>query len=336
MAHTPRPSIFLIGAMKAGTSTIAALLGQQPGIFLSSVKEPNFFKSRQAKLPYAGPISNIDQWANVSWTEQDYNRLFAGATADQLVLDASTAYLVNPEAPSMIREYCPTAKVIVCLRNPIERAYSAYNFMSVGAGDPAATFEEAIAGELAGERDGWLFGWRYLYGGKYDEHLQSWLAEFPSERILVLDFEQLIRSPAATIEAICTYLDIDFDPALIQSERENATAIPGPINRFVRRTLINPGAWKTMLKPLIPHEIRHRLKRDTLKALRKVGASPTKMSDQTRAMLEEYYLPHIRNTEALLARSFGQTGDANPATRWLAATEARTTTKAEGARFSSR
>lgn len=317
MRQGQTPSVFLIGAMKAGTTSIAALLGQQPGIFLSPVKEPNYFKSRSKMLPFTGPVKDVAQWANADWTLQDYEALFIHAGDGQLSLDATTGYLVNPETPSMIREYCPDAKIIVVLRDPVERAYSAYNFMSSGAGDPCATFDSAIASELRGERDTWLFNWRYLYGGRYNMHLQRWLAEFPRERILVLDFEQFVQSPATTIQKICAFLNVAFDPARITGERENATTIPGPLNRLVRKILINPGTWKGLLKPLTPHRIRHALKSRALKTLRNAGAPPTKMADETRARLEEYYLPHIREAEHLLANAFGLLDSENPATKWL-------------------
>lgn len=317
MRNVRNPSVFLVGAMKAGTSTVAALLGEQPGIFLSPVKEPNFFKSREKTLPFDGPVKNVDQWLNASWTLRDYEGLFSHAKPDQLSLDATTGYLVNPESPSMIREYCPDAKIIVILRNPIDRAYSAYNFMSAGAGDTAATFEEAIASELSGERDSWLFNWRYLYGGKYDQHLERWLVEFPIEQMLVLNFEALIQDSQAMIKQICAFLDVEYDQNLAATEAENATTVPGPLNRLARKVLINPGTWKVVLKPLIPRGLRQGLKRDVLRSLRKVGARPERMREETHLMLEDYYQPHFVATEAILTKTFGQNGSANPASQWL-------------------
>jgi hypothetical protein len=314
-------SVFLVGAMKAGTSTIAKLLGQQRGVFLSPVKEPNFFKSRQQSPPYTGPVSDVEQWTNWTWTKNDYHRLFSDAADEQLILDATTSYLVNPETPAMVHEYCPDAKIIVCLRNPVQRAVSAFNYMSAGAGDPCVDMKSAIEHEIAGGRDDWLFPWRYLHGGKYDEHLANWLAVFPAEHILVLDFETLISDPKISIAIVCDHLGIDFSSDLVANNPENATTIPGPINALIRRLLINPGAWKSALKPLLPYRFRHALKRDTLKTLRKIGAPPGRIEDSIRVRLEDYYLPHIVKTEDILRTRFGIPDRQNSAVQWRAQIE---------------
>ncbi|QDZ10714.1 sulfotransferase family protein [Devosia ginsengisoli] len=322
MDQDRKTQVFLIGAMKAGTTSIASMLGEQRKIYLSSVKEPNFFKTRARTLPFTGPVSSVEQWTNFHWTLDDYDRLFAKTMPGQLWLDASTAYLPSAEAPSMIREYNPDARIIVSLRDPVERAYSAYNYMSAGAGDRARTFEEALASELNGERDTWLSPWRYLHVGKYDIHLANWLAEFPAQQILILDFNDLVRDSAGTIGTICRHLDIGFDPSLVRSERENTTAIGGPVNRWARRFLLNPGPWKVAIKPFLPHHIRHGMKQDALKALQKVGKRPEKMKPETRAMLQAYYRPHIERTYDLLLAAFGLAGTANPANGWLASADA--------------
>jgi hypothetical protein len=112
------PDLLVIGAFKAGTTSLHHYLGQHARIFMTRVKEPNFFAYDENSVanPTDFPITNID----------DYERLFDEAKPGQLLGEASPGYLHSPIAPLRIHSCIPNGKLIASLRNPVDRAYSHY------------------------------------------------------------------------------------------------------------------------------------------------------------------------------------------------------------------
>lgn len=316
-----RKFCFIVGAMKAGTSTLAAQLGRQNGAYLPVLKEPNYFRGNLSSA-IDGPSPHAAQFmaSHMAWV--DYAALFTPAKSTDLLIDASTSYLVNPQSPGQVRDFAPDARIVISLRDPTERAYSGYNFVASGVGDPEQSFAAAVASELSGQREQWVFGWRHLYGGLYDRHLRSWLKAFPAEQILIVDFANLVSNGETTIKQVCEFVDVQYDSQKFSAEVENATNLPNPINGKLRQALLGPSALKAAIKPLIPSRLRLYAKKETLRGLRKFGQKPDKMSQSIRSMLDDYYQESMQATEQLLKEEFGLSGKANPATRWLQATPA--------------
>jgi hypothetical protein len=113
-----RPNLFIVGAPKAGTTTLFASLGQVPGIFVpDKIKEPHYF----------GRIAVPDSDPRAMRSEKQYLALFSAAgSAHRILLEASPSYLRDPDADRLIREFNPDAKVLAILRDPVARAYSSY------------------------------------------------------------------------------------------------------------------------------------------------------------------------------------------------------------------
>ena len=110
-AAKPPPDVVIVGAPKCGTTSLYNYLSGHPGVFASTIKEPNFFC-----LDTPG-LRIVNRWA-------DYGGLFRSARAEQLRLEASTAYLLSPVAVPAILEANPRAKIIVAVRDPIEMIVS--------------------------------------------------------------------------------------------------------------------------------------------------------------------------------------------------------------------
>src|SRR5262245_21444242 len=115
------PNFFIAGAPRCGTSSLHAYLQAIPGIFMSRIKEPNYFSRAVIgeQAPMVKPIRD----------ERQYLRLFDGAGGAQVIGEATPFYLEDPAAPALISQAVPHAKVIVSLRDPVERLYSHYLMM---------------------------------------------------------------------------------------------------------------------------------------------------------------------------------------------------------------
>jgi hypothetical protein len=124
------PNFFIIGAPKCGTTSLADWLSQHPGIFMCRPKEPHYYSPELV----AYPVARSKVW---------YENLFATATPDQLLGEASTGYLRSRNAVARILDDNPDAKLIVCLRNPIEMAPSVHAQLLKGGQALEKNFEES-------------------------------------------------------------------------------------------------------------------------------------------------------------------------------------------------
>ena len=133
------PNFLIIGAMKSGTTALYYYLEQHPEIYMSPVKEPNFFSSQERENA-AGAVARIG----------NYRDLFRGVSGETAIGEASHSYLYEPGAAAEIRRYAPEAKLIAILRNPIDRAYSHFLHMVRSGTEPLDDFAQALQEEAAG------------------------------------------------------------------------------------------------------------------------------------------------------------------------------------------
>lgn len=137
-----------------------------------------------------------------------YASLFAGWQGERAVGEATPNYLVSPAAPERMRKHLPDVQLIACLRDPVERAYSAFRMQVFnGAESPDASFREAVQ-SVPG----------YLDCSRYAEHLSRYLRLFPRKQLLVTWFDDLRTHPVDFYNDICRFLEIeliDFDQAKI-------------------------------------------------------------------------------------------------------------------------
>lgn len=191
MAFPPRA--FIIGAQKAGTTSLAELLDAQPGIRLSEPKETEFFTRHYAR--------------GLDW----YRGCFAGAT-DELLIDADTGYSAAPtarfprrpgetddpvfDAARRIHAHCPDARFLYLLRDPAARSYSAY-WHNVRAGWEKRPFRVALDQEPG-----------YHRISDYAGQLRIYLDLYPPERFLLLSFETFTAQPESALRACCEHLGV--------------------------------------------------------------------------------------------------------------------------------
>lgn len=260
------PTFLIIGAQKCGTSTLAGWLRGHPEVYFAEPKEMHFF-------------SLEDHWARgVDW----YREQFAGAGDETHVAEGTVHYLNFPTALDRIAEVLPAAKIIVCVRNPVERAYSSYRHLYFRLATEHRTFEQAIEDELRDARD--LPGpgpcdygdLGYLNQGHYAEQIDRVLERFPREQLHVVLLDDLEAAPREAFQAACRFLaiDADFTPSggwpvenahrvlrpiwLWRFMRRHRIfdRLPQPLAKFIALRLFRREA--TALDPLRP-ELRRRL-----------------------------------------------------------------------------
>jgi hypothetical protein len=220
------PGYLIIGAQRAGTTSLHRYLVQHPAVrTMLRTKGVHYFDTNfgQGLAWYASRFpTRLYGW---------YVRRRRGTRL--LTGEASPYYLFHPHVPHRVAEQLPGVKLIVLLRDPVQRAYSHYQH-ELARGFETLSFEEAIRAEparLAGETERLLaeplynsFAHQhhsYLARGRYAEQLARWRSRFPDEQLLLLSSERFFREPDRAFRRVLEFLELPaFTPAAYQ--RHNA------------------------------------------------------------------------------------------------------------------
>jgi Sulfotransferase domain len=253
------PDFLIVGSTKCGTTSLHGWLVDHP-LVADTNKEIHFFNMNYHRradwyrcyFPYA---SERDAFA------AEHGRPFISG-------EATASYLAHYWTPQRAAKLVPNARLIVCLRDPADRAYSQYHYFRRRRSEPLESFEEAIASEqerLRGEEEreigdpryhSWrVFRWGYLRTSRYAEHLERWLDVFPREQFLFLKFEDVVAAPERALEQIHEHLGL-------------------PPHRNGDLPRLNAGSYEPM-------------------------------AQETRARLQDYFRPHNERLRELTGIDFG-------------------------------
>ncbi|SIO11861.1 sulfotransferase family protein [Vannielia litorea] len=274
------PGFLIIGAMKAGTTSLYDDLSRVPGLYLPPEKEPEDLADPDVETP-AGRAA--------------YAARFAAAPAGALCGEASTAYAKRPThegvAERAARVLGPGLRIIYLTRDPVRRIVSQYHHLH-GLGLETRPLNDAV---LADET--------YVAYSRYDWQLAPWRASFGPAQVLVIRFEEYIARRAETLQTVCGFLGVAAPRATPASHR-NASA---------GKRIVRPGSpWSRIahshlylyrIKPHLPTGLRDRLKTLLLPA---TAPLTEPLTPATRAELERRL-----GTEA--PRAHAATADVNGA-----------------------
>ena len=287
------PNFIILGAQKAGTTSLYQYLKQHPEIYMSPVKEPKFF-NEDFEDGNRGE-SNSGSLRGVSSVEE-YQALFDGVTDEKAVGEASPSYLYLPEAPARIQRYVPEAKLIAILRDPAERAYSSY-LHQVRAGREPLDFLGAIRDEERRVREGWHYRYHYRGRSLYHDQLTRYEAVFGPDRLRIHLYEDLREDPVSVSQSIFRFLGVDDSFAPDTSLRHNVSGMPK--SRALLTLLGKPNPLKTALRPFVPERLRERIFVN-LKTRNLSEAPP--MPEEARVELTEAYREDVLKLQDLIGR----------------------------------
>lgn len=214
----PLPDFLLIGTKRGGTTSLWNYLVGHPDVL------PMFPRAQQIKSPHYFDIHYLrgEAWYRSHFPSERQRQRAAERTGARPVTgEASPYYVFHPAVPHRVRHAMPDVRLLVSLRNPVDRAYSNYNERRGSGVEPLATFEEALAAEetrLRGEAERVLAdpgyyspshdSHSYLARGRYLEQLERWWALFPREQLHVVFQDRLDRDPGAVFGGVCDFLGI--------------------------------------------------------------------------------------------------------------------------------
>lgn len=242
------PDFFVAGVPKAGTTALHSALARHPAIFMSPVKEPKFFLT-DGPPPAEGGPGDAKTYREHIWRRADYEALFDAAPAGARKGESTPFYLYNREALHRISALVPAARLIIVLRDPVERAHSNWTHLWSAGLDPCGDFLQACALEEERAAAGWADFWRYTGLGRYGEQLRHLYSVFPREQVLVFRYRAMIADPVRTLDRVCSFLGVRTG-LLTELPRENVTVHPRPTARHsVVATARRAGAAVSALLP---------------------------------------------------------------------------------------
>ena len=293
------PNFLVIGAQKAGTSAIYYYLNKHPQIYMSSLKEPGFFHFENEEIDFCGPGDRRYYSCRVTSIEA-YKKLFQEVSSEVAVGEASTWYLHSIKAPERIKHYIHDAKLIAILRNPVDRAYSAFMHARREEREPFSNFMEALQEEDARIQNNWGHLWRYKHMSLYATQLKHYYKLFNRNQIKVYLHEDLNNNPANLLKDVFRFLGVEetFTPDL--SIRRNVSGIPK--NKVLHRFLSEKQSVKNVLKPFFPTPFRERI----VSQLVKQNLVKEPLSAEVRQELTKVFQQDIFELQDLLQRDLSK------------------------------
>jgi hypothetical protein len=278
------PTFFIIGAPKAGTTSLHHYLEQHPEIQMSNFKEPSFF---------APPLDGHNAKLGIT-RRRKYERLFDPAA--RVRGESSTNYAEYPFrqcVPERIKALVPRARFIYLVRDPIERTLSHYHHL-VSSGGERRSLEELLS-DLSDPRT------PCICASLYALQLELYLRHFTDERMLVIDQAQLLSDRRATLRTIFSFLAVEesFDSEHFDSEFLKASehrAYPPSVARFVGRRVHPHAQW---LPPRARRFLRRSAERILLPAL-----ETSTLGDELRRTLAEFYSADVARFRTLTGKAF--------------------------------
>lgn len=256
------PNFLIIGSQKAGTTSLYYALKEHPDVFVSPTKEVNFF------------FRDDFYHRGLDW----YAKHFDEWNGEAAIGEASPGYIVEPNAPARIASALGQIKLILTVRNPVNRAYSQYwdNRRSLSEG---RTFDELALGKLDTE---WTRGQRgYFSRGLYIRYLERYLEFFDRDDILVLVLEDLSKERNQFYKKLFAHIGVDPShegPGM--RKQYNVSSIP--------RNIIYKWLFE---RPMLASHLPGKARAVVLKG-RRIDFKYPLMSANAMQRLNEFYAPY--------------------------------------------
>lgn len=211
----PKINLFCVGTSRAGTTTLARCLERSPDVCLSAVKETNYFSSFSKAVALNGVAEDIYELFFPNWNDQ------------KIIADFTTTYLSSKIAATLIHNYNPEAKIIILLRDPVERALSDFYYLKDAHKAPSIYqfFNDGITNysENSVESSSWYSAEKMLRRGLYVEDVARYKQLF-SSNVKIIEFERF-SNLSELLEDVCSFIGVPANRAMFPragSEKENS------------------------------------------------------------------------------------------------------------------
>lgn len=276
--------LMIIGTQKSGTSALNKYLASHPGFATHSSLEFSYFvNDEEYKLGY----------------EKSFREHFTEYKKGDIPIAKSVGIIYLSKALERLSIHNPTVKIVITLRNPVDRAYSAYWYAKRMGWENASTFEEGLHQSRQSEH--WI-GNRfldYIHRGEYITHIQETLKYFNREQLYFVLAEDLRQQPEQKCNDILAYFGFDHTITLSQAKDYNRAALPR--YPLLSKWLLDTNPIKKHLRSLVPVTVGRKIKTN-IRNWNEQAFNPPPMNINTRLELIEHFRPFNESLSTLLQR----------------------------------
>ena len=279
------PNFFIVGAPRAGTTSLHEYLNKIPDIFMSPIKEPKFFSEKTVSIKHPDkPIRD----------KKKYLELFKNTRNEKYLGESSTSYLSDPQAPKLIHEVSPQAKIIIILRDPVERVFSHY-LMYVRDGWWNHSFKEQIQKEIKNKVKPFERNME-LNTSFYYDNVKRYIDTFGIKQVKIIIFEEFIKNPKKTMEEILEFLEITHTIHNFKPEKFNSyIEVRGKIRKSIRKNRI----LAKIVKLTFPIKLQLLMRNKFFI----VNTSKPKINNDDKEFLKKLYQPDVEKLQTILSHN---------------------------------
>lgn len=255
----PMPNFLVLGASKSGTTSLHYYLDQHPEIYMSPGKQTYFFAFEDEDPFFPGPGDMDHMRQHLVTRLEDYRGKFSDINGHKAIGEVCSPYLYIPKAAERIHHHIPDAKLIVILRNPVDRAYSSFMHLRRDGHEPCEDFNEAFHKEDERMRQNWRNLWFYKSVGLYYRQIHRYFQLFDRSQIRIYIYEKdYLNNTAWLLKDIYQFLGVDDNFEADTTVKHHVGGIPR--SKKLHDFVMEPRRVKNWVKSLVPKTVRKRLK----------------------------------------------------------------------------
>ena len=285
----PKVDFFIVGAPKAGTTSLYSYLSQHPEIEMSTIKEPDYFSNEfieEQSLYYKKEsVRSLKKYHSLY---SDIKNLVRG--------EASVSYLFYEKVPKKIFKYNSRSKIIIMLRNPLDRAYSHY-LMDRRLGFVSESFEK-IVNQKSTHKNSALFYQQYIELGQYTHQIKNYFDVFSKKNILIIDYDDFIDKSSEVLNKVYEFLNVEKHSLLNSNKVYNKYTKPS--NKFVE-ILYTFSFFRDLASSFFSERIKAKIQ-----ALFFSEENKPTLDSEIQIYLKEYYKVELDKLSKLLNQNYSK------------------------------
>jgi|APSaa5957512535_1039671.scaffolds.fasta_scaffold57419_2 hypothetical protein len=294
------PNFLIVGAAKSGTTSLYHALKQHPDIYMSEKnKEPHFFcRKSYGEVGMGTPMAKESiKYLVQDWEE--YKNLFKSVKNEKMIGEASTGYLYkHEESIYEIKKNIGNVKIIIILRNPVDRAFSAYSHLKQNQFE-TLDFNSALRAEKERKSKKWDNFFMYADYGMYCKQVEAYMVNFSNVKIVL--FDDFKSDTKQVVADIYNFLGVNDDFIPNFSVKFNAT---GKVRyKFINNFFHQKSVLKTAIKPLLSIFIPKSQRKIIANKIKNKNLMKQKIPPNDRSTLEKKFNKEIDCVESLIGRN---------------------------------
>lgn len=295
------PTFLVVGAARAGTTSLYHYLKAHPDIYMSPVKEPHFFAFVNRAADFRGPY-DLQLKQEIIRDEREYRALFGGVKGERAMGECSNSYLYFQDTAGVIKERIPGCRIIILLRDPVSRAYSHY-LQGCMIGHEHLGFREALWKEAERERLNWRWHYQYVKQGLYYEQVRKYVDVFGRSSVRIYLFDDLAANAAAVVRDIYGFLGVDQSFVPRVDIVYNRTGMARSV--LLHRLLRNRTPLKRLVRTFLWRKGRGAIQ-DVLERINYDQSKKPEIMDDVRTFLLELFRRDIVSLASLIGRDLSR------------------------------